>query len=177
MCRIAEQLDLGPLSRALTYAEERIQQVNFAPSKLNEITAGISSLKLLETAMHQLVAEHDAWQRLETDLRLIENSLGRGLDELDLLWSDIERDTRHLLKDNRELWAIQLADEMSRVSRAMTTTTADRTSQSVGRFRQFRRRAGQRFFQVDANLRDSFGKISNVGEPLLLLLRTIAQSS
>jgi CRP-like cAMP-binding protein len=175
MCRIAEELDLGPLSRALTYAEERIHELAFPPKRVDELKAGIKSLKLLETAMHELVGEHDAWQRLETDLRLIENSLARGLEELDLLWSDIERDTKQLIQAHQDLWARQLAEEMSRLTQALNATTCDRAPQSIARFRQFRRRAGQRFFQVDANLRDSFGKIADVGEPLLLLLRTIAQ--
>lgn len=174
MCQIAEQLDLGPLSRALTYAEARIQQSSLDAGKLSELEAGIRSLKVLQTAMHDLVGEHDAWQRLETDLRLIEHSLPRGLEELELLWPEIERNVKERVKSHPEAWAAQLSREVSDVADALSSSEANGPL-VIPRFRMFRRRAGQRFFQVDSNLRDSFGKIANVGEPLLLLLRTIEQ--
>lgn len=174
MCQIAEQLDLGPLSRALSYAERRIQESSLDAGRLSEVQAGIRSLKVLQTAMHELVGEHDAWQRLETDLRLIEHSLPRGLEELELLWPEIERNVKERVKTHPEAWAAQLSQEVSQVAEALSSPEPT-GPKVIPRFRTFRRRAGQRFFQVDSNLRDSFGKIANVGEPLLLLLRTIEQ--
>jgi hypothetical protein len=173
MRQIAEQLDLGPLTRALTHAESRIEEHKMGPVKANEVRAGITSLKQLETAMHQLIAEHDMWQRLETDLRLIENSLVRDLETLEVLWADIENSTLTLLKDCSGPWAVQLRSELANVTEALDLSTPERDGRAKQRFRIFRRRAGQRFFQVDSNLRESLGKLAKVGEPLLLLLRIV----
>jgi hypothetical protein len=173
MRQIAEQLDLRPLIRVL---EHGIPAQNMDSTKASALAEGINSLKLLESAMRELVKEHDTWQRLEADLRLIDNSLTRGLEELHLLWSDIQETMRELLKESEEVWAVQLRNETNRVAEALKSSEPDRDRQVVPRFRLFRRRAGQRFFQVDANLRESFAKLASIGEPLLLLLRTIDQA-
>jgi hypothetical protein len=173
MRQIAEKLDLQPLIAVL---ERGIPTRDLDRAKLDALKSGVDSLKLLEKAMRTLIKEHDNWQQLEGDLRLIDNSLPRTLEELELLWPDIEKTTNELTIDCSESWALQLRNETARLSESLNKEDPNRATQVISRFRLFRRRAGQRFFQVDANLRETFEKLANVGEPLMLLLRATDKS-
>lgn len=163
----ANTLRLDTLEQALHEISRQVSgvDVGVAEELLEELDAGAEALEGLQERVNDLVREHKAWQYVDDELRRLE---GVGLDELDLVWFDLQSAALEAIGDQEKDWAQSLRQIVADLDAAIAGSEAGR----VRRFhRRFRTQANRRFRRVDAALLALCQDLQRVGESIDLLLR------
>ena len=174
MSEKTSELDLRPLERALDFVRQRLLSRSYPQKTIDEVNAGVEALESLRRAVGTLIREHDQWQTVELDLRRLDISLSSsGIAEIELSWPALKEQVRPLYEALRDPAGTTLKTHADGVNAALDSDGPKRSRDVIDAFRRFRRQAGDHFYRIDASVRDSFGKLGKVGEPLLLILRMI----
>lgn len=163
----ANGLQFSTIETALVTIYERVStaDASTADELVQELGAGKSALNGLEDRVHNLVREHKAWQYIDDELRRVE---GMGLEELSLIWFDLESATLEAIGDSEEEWAVKLRDLVAALT---TDIDEDNTTRIRRNYRRFRSNLIRRFRRVDASLLTLCQELQRVGESIDLLLR------
>jgi hypothetical protein len=158
----ARALRLAVLMDRMSCVRDSLDHPGLPAERISQFEAGLESLDGLNQRLMGLVREHDLWQNVDSELRMIESFLEQ-MDELELLWDGITEKTRLVCTDNREAWATS----MGRISVDLEGAIGARDPVNVRRhFRRFRREMDNRFYQVDSSLKGLCDELRQVGEPL-----------
>ena len=85
-------------------------------------------------------------------------------------WPDLKGKTEALYQAVTEEWAAAIKKEAAGMDEAMASQNPAKVKRS---FRNFRRRAGDRFFRIDVDLKTLCGELRLVGQPLASVLKMI----
>jgi hypothetical protein len=136
--------------------------------KLSELQQGMQALTDLDQRLSALIITHDYWQELDSLLRYIEANLDKDVSALDMSWPDLKEKTATLFNTLGDPWTDEFQKDSHNLEQALATQNFLEVKKY---FRSYRRKASNRFFQVDATLLRLCGELRDVGEPLASLLR------
>ncbi len=124
----------------------------------------------LNNRLAALVIGHDYWQEIDLELRRIEANLEKDLIELEMSWPDLKERTEILFNPAGDQWAVAFQQDSQHLDEALNTQNPVKIKRY---FRMYRRRAGDRFYQVDVTLKRLCEELREVGDPLASVLRMI----
>ncbi|MBX2998646.1 MAG: CHAT domain-containing protein [Caldilineaceae bacterium] len=170
--RTAGSLRLGPIESTLTIVAEQLTTVEASvdPEALRQLAAGVEALGRLAQTLAQTVRDHNLWQNLDVELRRVDAVLVHDLDELIFSWPDVRRMAADLRRDTVAPWAETLAREEEQLDAALQSLNLALVRRC---FFRFRRQAGIRFYQVDAELKNLCGEVARIAAPLDSILRLL----
>ena len=127
----------------------------------------------LNVRLTALLLGHDYWQSLDLELRRIEANLKTDLTELEMSWTDLTERTKVLFSSAGETgdrWTISFQQDSMELDASLNTQNPVQVKRC---FRKYRRRASDRFYQVDTSLKRLCEELRRVAEPLASVLRII----
>jgi hypothetical protein len=166
----ARTLRLPALLSALTRVCNHITSLELDPDKVLAFQSGLDALGKLDQTLSELVDHHDRWQMLDVELRRIEASIDRDLAELEMSWPDVKPKAESLYNMCIEEWAAALHKEGNALDEALMSNNPVKVRRC---FRSYQRRAADRFFRVDIQLKALCGDLRQIGVPLASVLRII----
>jgi hypothetical protein len=157
LTKMAGELELTGLGDVMNVVLEQLAKRPLDnEDTLPQIKAGIVALDRLDTTLKSLIGNHDEWQGLDTDLRLIEEDLeGKSYLQLDSFWPDVEDRASRLYGRREEPWAADLRGAAARLEEARQASGADPAQLPeavVDAFISYRGLARQRFYAIDFDL-------------------------
>jgi hypothetical protein len=161
-------LRLPALRQAMTSLRNSLAQLQLEADQLEPFDEAVTELEKLGEGLALMVRDHDMWQAIESELRLIEDTLvvevpGKADSTLAEGWPMLKGMVEPLYADSEDGWAVALQSDARQIDAALAATDARR---SRGFFRSFRHRAGQRFFQVDGRLKQHCDELQRVGSSI-----------
>jgi hypothetical protein len=150
---------------------------------LGQIQLWVDDLDRFRQQLDTLVAEHDSWQRIDDDFRMIEFTLALDTAQLNDDWPQLRRQLADLCLGSTSApnsdWA-QLVQQLDRVNAPerqwvsairselfkLDRSIAEQRDADLRRaFMRLYREIGQRFFDVDTNLKNFCGELRNSSNP------------
>lgn len=166
----ARTLRLASLVQGISAVRDWLGKAGYDAARISQIELGVAALTTLSASLASLVDEHDRWQIIDLELRRIDQFLDQDITELELSWPDVRERVAPLYLESAEAWGAALKNDADRVTSALEAADLARARQL---FRRFRRRAGERFFRVDIELKRVCDELRKVGEPLASILRVL----
>jgi hypothetical protein len=166
----ARTLRLPDLLSALTRVCDHITSLELDPDKVIAFQSGLDALDKLSRALSELVENHDRWQMLDVELRRIGASIDRDLVEFEMSWPDLKPKADLLYATCTEEWAEALRKEGNALDDALLSNYPKKVQQ---RFHNYQRRAANRFFRVDLQLKALCSDLRQIGVPLASVLRMV----
>jgi len=163
----ARTLRLPTLVDAMQCIWERLAASNLNQQKIKQFYIGVEGLVALNSRLDFLIQKHDYWQELDSELRRIESNLEI---ELEMSWTDLKKRTEVLFTSDKDLCTASFQQDSQNLEEVLK---AQNPAKIKGCFRTYRRRASERFFQVDTTLLLLCGELREVGAPLTSVLRMI----
>jgi hypothetical protein len=168
----ARELGLGAVVAALRAVLGNLDRGSAGEAAASELTRLVASLADLNGALDALVREHDQWQEIDNNLRLLVGSGAGAADELAVSWP--------LLRDS--VAAVVAAGGAADWTRAVGAAAqaldgelargAD-AGKSIASLRSLWRRCNQRFVDVDKQLLRTCEELRRVGDTLDSVLEVI----
>jgi|GEM_PF-934326 len=174
LIREVQSLHLSTLAEKMTCVGNNLADSELAPENVNQFKKFIDDLSDLERSFKLLANEHDQWQSIDIDLRLIEGTLKYDIAELKTSWfdSDLKAKAESLCGGSiGEKRAFLFKQESEKLDLAIA---AQNPAKVTSAFRRYRRLAGLSFYQVDLNLKKHCGQLRLVGEPLNFVLNMLS---
>ncbi|HEY0989326.1 MAG TPA: CHAT domain-containing protein [Kofleriaceae bacterium] len=165
----ARELQLGEVVAALAQVLTNLEHRHVSAASLDELRRLIASLEELHTGLEKLVREHDQWQAIGNNLRLLVGSGAALLEETRLSWPVIQPSLDELLRGAAP--ADWIADIESAARRLDATVAAETDPGSS--LRDLWRRCNLRFVRVDKLLLRTCEELQRVGETLDSVLKVI----
>jgi hypothetical protein len=166
----ARALRLSSLTNALNSIVSNVQSLDFDTAKKAAFEKGVNGLVALSFNLTALIESHDAWQTVDVELRRVETLIEHDLTELEMSWPDLKDKADNLFGGVAEDWATAMQKEAEGLDAALGESNPAKIKRS---FRSFRRRASDRFFRVDVDLKTLCGELRQVGQPLASVLKMI----
>jgi hypothetical protein len=166
----ARVLHLPSLVNAMTKMWEKLSASNVQQEKFQQFQEGVNAFSNLNSRLDALVKAHDYWQKLDLELRLIEANLERDLAELKDSWHYLKEWTASLFDQQADEWTMSFQQESQKLDAALDNQNPIMIKRH---FRMYRRRASDRFFQVDVTLKHLCEELREIGVPLESILRMI----
>jgi hypothetical protein len=166
----ARALRLPALVEGLTHARDELSAPNQEADKVRQFQTGLEALDRLSRNLQARVETHDLWQSVDVELRRVESLIEQDLMELQMSWPDLKSMAEPLYQAQDEEWAVGMCKDAEALDEALAADNPVKTRRA---FRNYRNRAGHRFFQVDSDLRKLCGELRPIGEPLTVVLRMI----
>ncbi len=165
----AGSLRLDSLAEAMNTINNNLAEIEITLDNVTEeIKNGAEALSSLDSQLHALVKEHNAWQEVDDEIRRVKASLTRSIEELENSWFDLEPMTRDLVNGRQAEWAVSLAQVTDKLDEAL----AEKGFVTVRRtFLRYQSQVGRRFRQVDLDLLTLCQELQRIGESLDLVLR------
>ncbi len=164
----ARTLRLPALVTALQFIWESLSHSQLDQEKVRQFQRGVETLAELNQRLAALVVGHDYWQEIDLELRRIEANLDQDPIELEMSWPDLKERTAVLFEKNTDEWALAFQKDYQKLDDSLTSHNPARIRRY---FRMYRRRASDRFYQVDTTLKRLCDELRKVGEPLTFVLR------
>lgn len=165
----ARALRLQSLVEAMEALRGQIAGVVRDKARLASFEAGVVALADLHRDLSLRIAEHDTWQTIDGDVRLTVESLRHGTGDLELAWPGL-RPRLLALAAGEETWANSLRAESDQLD--VSLAGAGHPAGAV--FQRCARLIGERFFQVDVDLKRLCSQLRELGDPLSELERTLS---
>jgi hypothetical protein len=129
--------------------------------------AGVDEMERLYHMLSKLLKEHDTWQWVDSELRMMAISLDNAA-ELAGIWEGVRAITKPLYCDRTEGWTIVLKEADQRLTDALVTREADRIERCFGRYRW---RVDDCFYKTDIKLKRLCDDLRAAGDPLDAVMR------
>lgn len=170
LIQAARALRLPALVSALSQLASVLARLQLEQEKVDQVLVGVEAMGFLDAELTRQVGEHDQWQNVDQELRLIDSAVDRGaLADLELSWPDFKTRAAPLYAGPPE-WAAGLRKDGAAVDEALGASNPAKVKRA---YRSFRRRASERFFRVDVDLRELCERLREVGAPLASVTRLI----
>jgi Effector-associated domain 10 len=167
----ARTLRLPTLVSAMKFICDKLVKSNLDRDKIWQFQEGVEVLAELKERLIALVIGHDYWQELDLELRRIEANLEQDSIELEMSWPDLKERTDVLFAgEPGDPWTVSFQQDSQNLDLALNAQNPVKIKRY---FRMYRRRASDRFFQVDVSLKRLCDELREVGEPLASVLRMI----
>lgn len=166
----ARALRLRPIEEALRTVQSSMAQLQVEPEKVRQFEDAVRAITVLGNSLQVMVDEHDRWQLLDLELRRIEAMVVYDLTELEMSWPDLSTMTASLSEGVTAAWASAFTQDRQQLDEALQ---ADNPSRIRLGFQRLRRQAGNRFYQIDTDLRNLCDELRQIGEPVILMLQML----
>lgn len=167
---VARALRLRNLAEAMEALDARLSTVSGDRDRLTRFQVGVAALLHLRERLGALIAEHDAWQAIDREVRRVAESLRFDTSELEFSWPDLHARLL-LLAQGNATWATALQSEMEQLDLAVVGSG---TQRPAAVFQRCNRLIGERFFQVDVDLKRLCGQLRELSDPLAELEHLLA---
>lgn len=168
----ANALHLSELVEAMTSVRDNISSLNQNLIAVRQFDAGLQELMRQRDSLAEQVRNHGLWQEIDDELRRVKNNLGIDLDELELSWPDLNQRTQALCADNSASWAVGIVQAGAQLESVLLT--AVKTPDRIRRyFYNYRRKATQRFRQVDDDLLQLCDDLQTTGKGLDTIMQAL----
>jgi hypothetical protein len=168
---IAKELPLVRLAHALEMIGEGVSADSRSDKSLR-FQAGAEELKTIGTRLHELLENHEHWQKLDDMLRLIEDELERDLGQLARLWPRLRARTEPLYATITDEQAVRFRAAVDELHDAIT---AEHPKETIDSFRSYRSLASDHFYDADKRLHKMCGELEPVGKPLDEILHKLKE--
>jgi hypothetical protein len=162
----AQSVPLAELVKAMGDVLQKISKLHLDQTRLDQFGLGVEALGGLHIALTRTIRDHDGWQILDTDLRMIESDT----DQLQLSLPDLEKQAERLCERSVEVWVGRFRESALQLR---TAAAGGDPADMLRNFRRFRRQALDRFYQVDLTLMKLCGDLGEVAHPLATILEVI----
>lgn len=162
----ARALPLDRLADALARLHETFHRSRVNDETLARFKGGVDAVADLGTTVTNLIDDHDAWQRIDDELRRVDASVIFDLTDLLVSWPELRAYTAERCDGRSEPWAIRLQETAMKLDEALAADDAMRARQL---FRQYRSRVDNTFYRVDLELKRLCDELRRIGEPLAAL--------
>ena len=166
----ARALRLDNIVASLRAIHEALRPLGVESTRLRQLASGIEELRTFGAQLALLVDEHDQWQEVQRVLGRIEDMLVYDLSELEFSWPDLNRQVTTLCNRYTGDWVTLFLQDSDQLQQALGTQNPVRIRSYFQRYRQ---RAGNRFFQLDTELKDLCTELRKVGESLASILQLL----
>ncbi|MGB3769496.1 MAG: hypothetical protein WA947_23295 [Phormidesmis sp.] len=164
----ARSLRLPDLVEAMQFVAEHLAGAQLDAQKLQQFEQGVEVLEALNQRLSALVIGHDYWQSFDREMRRIEATLAQDLIELEMSWPYLQDQAGGLIDIEADAWTTAFQKDSQNLDAALE---AQHPVKIRRYFRLYRKRASQRFFQVDVTLKRLCEELREVGGPLASVLR------
>ncbi|MEM1256242.1 MAG: toll/interleukin-1 receptor domain-containing protein [Cyanobacteria bacterium P01_H01_bin.21] len=164
----ARALRLPDLMQAMQFISKKLAVTHLNQEKLKQFEQGVAVLDTLRERLAALVIGHDYWQTFDREMRRIEATLSRDLIELEMSWPYLQNQANELIDAEADQWTKSFQEDSHNLDLALKAKNPVKIKRY---FRLYRRRASQRFFQVDVTLKRLCEELREVGGPLASVLR------
>ncbi|MCB0062100.1 MAG: CHAT domain-containing protein, partial [Caldilineaceae bacterium] len=147
----ARALRLDTIVQSLRAIQGELRRFHVAATHIEQLENGVAELEHFDTRLNALVVEHDQWQEVQRILGRIEDMMVYDLSELEFSWPDLNARTTALCAAHKGEWVERFFQDAEQLQKALTDNNPARVRSYFQRYRQ---RAGNRFFQVDTQLKD-----------------------
>jgi CHAT domain len=170
--KTAEALPLAVLVQHMSKIRNGVVNVILASKeseKIRQFQEGVTALETMEQSLASLISSHYEWQTIDLELRRIEGTLEKDTFELEMSWPDLQMRLEAQCGNCEEDWAIALKQDREKLDKALK---AQPPTPDLSRrfFRSYRRRASERFYRIDVDLKKFCGQLRAVSKPLALMV-------
>lgn len=166
----ARALRLDRIVESLAAIRDALQRLAVDSTRIAQFNTGVDALQQLDTQLQTLMTEHDQWQEMQRILGRIEDVMVHDLTELEFSWPDLRDRVTTLCQMHKGEWVDLFCQDRDQLDKAMTTQNPVRVRSYFQRYRQ---RAGNRFFQVDTQLKELCTELRKVGDSLATILKVL----
>ena len=166
----ARALRLAEIVASLAAIRDALQPLNVDSTRTSQFTSGVDALQQLNTQLQALMIEHDQWQEVQRILGRIEDEMIHDLNELAFSWPDLCSRVTTLCQEQKGEWVDLFLQDSDQLAKAITAQNPVRIRSYFQRYRQ---RAGNRFFQVDTQLKELCAELRKVGDSLATILKVL----
>ncbi|MBX3011385.1 MAG: CHAT domain-containing protein [Caldilineaceae bacterium] len=166
----ARALRLTEIVASLAAIRDALQRLRIDGTRTGQFTTGVDALQQLNTRLQLLMAEHDQWQEVQRILGRIEDVMLHDLTELEFSWPDLRQRVDHLCTLHKGEWVDLFCQDRDQLEKAIAAQNPVRIRSYFQRYRQ---RAGNRFFQVDTQLKELCAELRKVGDSLVTILKVL----
>ena len=166
----ARALRLTEIVASLAAIRDALQQLKVDRERTTQFTTGVDALQQLDTRLQALMLEHDQWQEVQRILGRIEDVLLHDLNELAFSWPDLCTRVTGLCQMQKGEWVDLFLQDSDQLANAITAQNPVRIRSYFQRYRQ---RAGNRFFQVDTQLKELCAELRKVGDSLATIIQVL----
>lgn len=167
---VAQGLRLPAVTRAVQSILENLPAQQADQPVVAQLQNLASALVRLNDTIAGLAVSHNALQRLEDDLRYVQQSMDQDLSQLELLWPDIGPNGQSVYGDGSGSWALELQKSHALLDQALLEKNPVQIRRSFGRYRS---QVLRRFNQVDVDLHAVCDELHKTAGPMSALLRTL----
>jgi hypothetical protein len=178
-------LSLPPLVKLMSNIRENLTQKNLVSEqeleKIQYFQEGVKALEDLQQKFTSLIGKHNAWQRIDEELRLVQVVLNinhqdidtQSCDDLKLSWPRLKNKLDKEYNDCEEEWAIQLKQLGEKLNNFLAMKTDILEFREV--FQDFRGQASNHFFDLDKELKSFCEQLKNyINKPLTSIVEMMA---
>ena len=137
-----------------------------AENKVKQFRTSICSLNEINIELGKLLQEHDDWQRVDDELRMLETYMEKGAANIELFWPILMMKVTPLYESKDEPWAKSLEKTEQELREAISVKQPDRAQQI---FHSYRARCATHFFDVDRTMKNRCDSLRKIGEELAKL--------
>jgi len=168
----ARELGLGAVVAALRSVLANLRHGRASRASIDELARLVTSLDELHTGLEALVREHDQWQEIDNNLRLLVGSGPAALDEALLSWPLVRASLEAVLQagDNAD-WVRSIDPAVKKLDGELDRRAEPGTC--IASLRSLWRRCNQRFVEVDRQLLRTCEELQRVGDTLDSVLKVI----
>ncbi len=159
----ARALRLVAIERSMLSIRKDLRRLKLAPQQVRRFESSVTALGDLGEHLARLVEDHDRWQAIDLELRRIEAVMAHDLDEIRTSWPELRAKVDPLCQQSGAAWAEWLRRDSRDLDKALASKNPSQIRQS---FQRYRRRVGNRFYQVDTDLKSLCHELRFVGHPL-----------
>ncbi len=159
----ARALRLVAIEQSMMAIRKDLRRLKLAPQQVKRFENGVTALGDLGENLTRLVEDHDRWQAIDLELRRIEALMSHDLSEIKLSWPELRAKVDPLCQESAAPWANWIRGDSQDLDKALASKNPALIRQC---FQRYRRRVGNRFYQVDTDLKSLCHELRSVGQPL-----------
>jgi hypothetical protein len=168
----ARDLGLGAVVAALRAVLGNLERGCASAGAIDELTRLVGSLADLHGALDALVREHDQWQEIDNNLRLLVGAGAGVADELAVSWPLLRGSLAEVVKTGGAADWTRVVDAAAQALDGELARGAD-AGKCLASLRSLWRRCNQRFVDVDKQLLRTCEQLRQVGDTLDSVLEVI----
>lgn len=160
---VARNLRLSTLVRVMKNAADNLSTLDYPQASIQNLKQGTDALLRLNQTLMSLIAQHDDWQRIDQELRLIEANINRDTQELEMAWPYVMHRVETLYDVITTDWVVLFTSDVRELDQAIITANPSFVRVC---FRKFSGHVGNHFYRVDRQLKDLCENLRQIDGPL-----------
>ena len=166
----AMSLHLAGLAESMGSVRDTLPEPDPGPEVVQQITAGVNTLRDLGTRLAALVDQHNLWQEVHNQLNWIETNLGDDVQSLRDAWPDLQVLNEELYQQGSVPWAVELNATTVELQETLASDSSVRVKML---FLRYSSQAGQQFSRVDQDLLTLCQDLQGIGGSLDALTKAM----